>query len=228
MSEHSVSAYAGYVKRWWAFSPFAAAAVLHLVVLAAGIEGWSTPTKAVLMPSLLLGFVVALPSRRTELAVVGSIAIALSWAGDVFLATPGDVGFLVGLGFFLLAHAVYVVQFRRAVRVRAVPKLAALYLIWWAALVVILAPHLGPLVVPVALYGAVLGLSAATALGSSRLVATGALIFLLSDTLLAFKIFWPGFSLWQADFIIMLGYLTGQGLIAVGTARHAERMPRRA
>jgi uncharacterized membrane protein YhhN len=69
----------------------------------------------------------------------------------------------------------------------------------------------------------VLVVSAATALGVNRTVAVGALIFFVSDTLLGFKMFWPGFSLWQADFLIMLAYITGQGLIALGSVRHAQR-----
>lgn len=210
------------MRRYWAFVPFAVAAALHLVVLFVGAEAWSIPTKALLMPALLVGFLVALPSRRTELAVVGSVAILLSWAGDIFLSTPGDLGFVVGLSFFLLAHAVYIVQFRRSLKQRGMPRVALLFIAWWVALLVVLAPHLGVLLVPVALYGAILGASAATALGSNRIVAIGALIFLLSDTLLAFKMFWPGFSLWQADFIIMFGYITGQGLIAWGTVRRAR------
>lgn len=212
------------MSRFWGFVPFAAVGALHLATLAFGIDLWSTPTKALLMPALLGGFLVALPSRRTELAIVGCVAIVLSWLGDVLLASPGDLGFLVGLGAFLLAHAVYTVQFRRSLKLRPMPWLAVAYVPWWLALVVILAPHLGMLLVPVAAYGLVLGLSAATALASNRLVAVGALLFLLSDTVLAFKMFWPDFSLWQADVIIMIGYLAGQGLIAVGSVVRARAL----
>ena len=66
-------------------------------------------------------------------------------------------------------------------------------------------------------------LAVRTALGANRIVAVGALVFFVSDTLLGFKMFWPGFSLWQADFLIMLAYITGQGLIALGSVRHAQR-----
>ncbi|MDP3208854.1 MAG: lysoplasmalogenase [Rhodoglobus sp.] len=214
------------MRRWWAFAPFAVVGLVHLTILVLGIDAWSTPTKALLMPALLTGFLVALPTRRTELALVGTIAIVLSWAGDLLLSTPGNVGFLVGLGSFMLAHATYIVLFRRALRTRRMPLLALIFAAWWVALVFVLAPHLGVLLVPVAFYGVVLGLSAATALGSYRVVAIGALLFLLSDTILAFKMFWPDFSMWQADFVIMVGYLAGQGLIAVGAVRHAEGLQR--
>lgn len=214
-------AYAGHMKRWWAFAPYVVVALAHLVGLATANDALSSPTKVLLMPALLLAFLVALPSRRTQVALWGSAGILLSWAGDYFLSAPGESGFVTGLIFFMLAHGAYLVLFLRPLRIRRMPRLALLYVIWWAALVVILAPHLGVLLVPVAVYGLVLGSSAAAALGSTRVVAFGALLFLASDTVLAFKLFWPDFSLWQADAIIMLGYIAGQGLIAVGAIRHA-------
>ena len=217
------SAYSGRVSRLWAFVPFLVIGVIHLAALFLGLEPLSSPTKFLLMPTLLLGFLSALPRRRTELALVGSVAIVLSWLGDVFLSSPGDLGFLIGLGFFLLAHLAYIAQFTRSLRLRRVPLIALVYVPWWVVLLVALTPYAGALVVPVAIYGAVLAVSAATALGANRTVAVGALIFFVSDTLLGFKLFWPGFSLWQADFLIMLAYITGQGLIALGAVRHAQR-----
>jgi len=223
VGERPSSAYSGRVTRYWAFLPFAVVGVVHLAILFFAIEPLSVPTKALLMPALLVGFLVALPTRRSELALVGSAGIVLSWLGDLLLAAPGDLGFLVGLGFFLLAHVAYILLFTRSLRVRRIPLLALVYAPWWVALLIALTPHAGALVIPVAVYGAVLALSAATALGANRIVAVGALIFFVSDTVLGFKMFWPDFSLWQADFLIMLAYITGQGLIAFGAVRHAQR-----
>lgn len=208
----------------WAFVPFIVASCVHLVALFVGADALSTPSKWFLMPTLALGFLVALPRRRSELAIVGLIAIVLSWGGDVLLGMPGDLGFLIGLGCFLLAHAVYVLQFRRSLRVGRMPRSAVIFVVWWVALLIVLVPHLGALTLPVAAYGAVLGLSAATALATNRLVAIGATIFLASDTVLAFKLFWPDFSLWQVDFIIMAGYVSGQGLIAWGSVARARQL----
>jgi alkenylglycerophosphocholine/alkenylglycerophosphoethanolamine hydrolase len=71
----------------------------------------------------------------------------------------------------------------------------------------------------VAVYGAVLGLSAATALGTNPTIAVGAGLFLLSDSVLACKLFLPGFGFWQQDLVIMALYCAGQGLIALGLVR---------
>lgn len=213
------------MNRVWAFLPFFVVSGTHLVALFVGADGLATPSKWFLMPALALGFLLALPDRRTELAIVGLVALTVSWAGDVLLGMPGDILFLVGLGLFFLAHAAYVVQFRRSLRQRRIPRLAVVILVvWWGTLLVVLLPHLGALTLPVAAYGVVLALAAATALASNRAVAVGATLFLASDTLLSFKMFWPDFSLWQVDFIIMSGYISAQGLVAWGTVTRAREL----
>jgi uncharacterized membrane protein YhhN len=211
------------------FVPYALATVLHLGALfasAAGVAGagdLASASKPALMLTLLLGLLASIPAPRSAIARWASAAIVLSLAGDVLLAQPGDRGFIVGLGAFLLAHLAYTLLFLGPLRRRGMPRLAALYGLWWFALLAVLLPHLGGLAVPVVVYGAVLGLSAASALGTTPIVATGAALFLLSDTLLAFKLFLPGFGFWQQDFAIMLLYTAGQGLIVLGIVLHARR-----
>lgn len=211
------------MKRWWAFVPYSVVGLVHLVALFTGADQLASATKWMLMPLLLVALLVALPRRRTEVALWGGLGILFSWAGDVLLGSPGGVGFIVGLGSFMVAHALYLVLFVRPLRTRTPAPISLFYIGWWVALIIILAPHLGALLVPVALYGLVLGAAAAFAVGTNRVTAVGALLFALSDTVLAFKLFYPDFSLWQADFLIMLGYITGQGLIIAGAVRQ-ERM----
>lgn len=218
-----VLTYAGRVRRWWGLIPYVIVGVVHLGALATGAHWLSAPTKVLLMPALILALLVSVPSRRTSIPVIATIALLFSWAGDALLSSPGGVGFIIGLGCFTLAHATYIVLFLGPLKQRAIRRIAVLYLPWWIALVSVLAPFAGGLLVPLATYGLVLGVAAATALGSSRLVAVGALLFLLSDSLLALKLFYPGFRIWQQDALIMLGYLTGQGLIIVGTVLIARR-----
>ncbi len=212
------------------FIPYVLATVVHLGALFASAAGVTsagdvaTATKPALMITLLLGLLASTPRPRGPIPAWASAAILLSLAGDVLLAQPGDIGFLVGLGAFLLAHLAYTALFLGPLRTRRMPRLAVAYGLWWFALLAVLLPHLGGLAVPVVLYGAVLGLSAAAALGTNRIVAIGAALFLLSDTLLAFKMFLPGFEFWQQDFVIMVLYTLGQGLMAVGIVREARRL----
>ena len=211
------------------FLPYVLVSLLQLVALAAGAATLAAASKWLLMPALGLALVLAAPRTRRARRVVGPAAagILFSWLGDVLLGTPGGLGFLLGLGAFLLAHVSYLVLFARGLRTRPVPVWAVVLVPWWVALLVVLGPHLGALFVPVAVYGLVLGGSAALALATNRFSAVGALLFLASDTVLALKLFLPGFALWQADAVIMLLYLLGEGLIVFGAVRSpdSERSP---
>lgn len=201
-----------------AFVPYLVISLVHLATLVTGSD-WSGPTKVLLMPALLLALLGGVRRVRPIVVLWLGAGILCSWAGDVLLAAPGGIGFLLGLGAFLLAHAAYLVLFRGPLRRRGLSWWAFPYLAWWLALLLVLRPHLGGLFIPVALYGLVLGASAAFALGTNRITAAGALLFLLSDSILAFKLFWPDFELWQQDALIMLCYCAGQGLIAFGAIR---------
>jgi len=210
------------MKRWWGFVVFALVGALHLVALFVGWYAVSVPTKWMLMPALLVALLVGLPHRRSEVTLWGSLGILFSWAGDVLLASPGDLGFFLGLGGFLVAHVMYLVLFARPLRTRRLPVIALFYVGWWLVLVLVLAPHLGQLLIPVAIYGLVLGAAAAFALGTNRITAVGGLLFALSDTTLAFTMFYPGFAIWQQDFVIMVLYIVGQGLIILGAVRQVR------
>lgn len=201
------------------FAPFVIVSAVHLWALAVPTVGITTPTKWLLMPALLVAIlVVTIQTRGTSVALLVT-AVVLSWAGDVLLGMPGDLGFLIGLGGFFLAHVTYLVLFLTRLKVRRIPRATVLLAVWWIALMVILVPTLGTLVIPVALYGLVLGASATASFACNRWVATGGALFLASDTILALKLFYPGFSIWQQDFIIMVLYLAAQGFIAFGATR---------
>jgi uncharacterized membrane protein YhhN len=203
--------------------PFAVIGVFHLVTLALGWSAGSTVSKWFLMPALALALLIGAPRRASPLVLLASVGIAFSWLGDVLLGNPGDSAFLTGLGLFFLAHVVYVILFLGPMREKRLPLVALVYVAWWVALVVLLAPHVGSLLIPVAAYGLILAASAATALGTNRITAIGGAVFIASDTVLAFDRFYPGFALWQVDFVIMLLYITGQGLIIYGAIDRARR-----
>lgn len=201
------------------FLPYIVVGILHLVSQLFGIDALTAITKPLLMPALLVALLWALPRRRGEVALLASLAILFGWLGDVSLMDAGP-GFLIGLGFFLLGHLAYLTLFWRRMRVRARPRWwAAVYLVWWVGLVGILAPHAGAMLAPLALYGLVLGALAAVGSACDRWIAIGSAAFLVSDSLLGFRLFLPGFHPWQIDFLIMLTYLAGQGLMVAGIVR---------
>lgn len=211
------------------FIPAIIAGAVHLVAIA--IEGFGVeaaaaivgPTKLLLMPTVFVGLLLALPNLRTQIALWGGLGIFFSWLGDALLSSPGGVGFLLGLGGFLFAHLCYLVLITRCLSTRKLGWGLSLYVVWWIVFVALLAPHAGALLIPIALYGLALGAMAAWALTAHTLVGIGGALFVVSDSILGLTMFLPDFSFWQDSFVIMLTYIGGQILIAMGAATHARR-----
>lgn len=201
--------------------PFLVVSIVHLAALAVVDDNLSSFTKPLLMLTLLAGVLFALPRWRTSVALLTALALLFSWAGDVGISSPGELSFLIALGFFLIAHVFYIVLFLRKLRMRRFSAWSLLYLTWWVALLVILASHIGSLLVPVAAYGLILGAMGAIALSCHRYIALGGALFVVSDSILALNKFLPGFELWHVHVIIMLSYLAAQGLIGFGIIRWA-------
>lgn len=204
--------------RRYAFAPFIAVSVVHLLSIGLGFTEFAQGSKGLLMPALILAFALKLHDRRQPLALATVTALAFSWLGDVFLLLPQDLFFLLGLGAFFVTHVLYVRIFFRLGTGR-LSGLTAGYLVAYATLIWVLGPNLGGLFVPVALYGLVLVGGAVLATRVNSIAAWGAGLFVLSDSVLALNRFAPGFELWAVDFVVMVSYLVGQALIVLGLLR---------
>ena len=129
--------------------------------------------------------------------------------------------FVVGLASFLLAHVTYIVLFLRLpARGRRLPAWTVAYAAWYVAFLALLQPHLGGLLVPVALYGLVLGVMAAIAGRPGRVSSPSAARCSSSRTRC-----WRSGGSCRAtsspphDLVVMSTYLAAQGLIALGVVR---------
>lgn len=140
------------------------------------------------------------------------IALICSLLGDVFLMLPRDA-FVPGLAAFLGAHLAYIVALEGPVGWR---------LIWFAVVLGVTAPvtlrmlrsvsdtALRP---AVATYIGAIGFMVASALASGNgLAIIGALLFLVSDTLLGWNRFVGAFV--HAQLAIMVTYHLGQAALA--------------
>lgn len=212
------------------FALFILVSVVHLAVQAIGAQAWERPTQALLMPLLAAFAWTAAPWRpRGRLVPLVLVALFFSWLGDTAPAlASGDAAFLVMVGFFLVAQAVYIAAFApwwgrsplRSSRTLLVP-----YAVVVAGLVALCAPGAGTLLVPVLVYGLLLGVMAVLAVGVHRWTAVGGALFLLSDGLIALRAFTPGFDLPLSGFWVMLTYAAAQALIVLGVlARDRERV----
>jgi hypothetical protein len=195
-----------------AFVPYLAMSIVHVIALATGSD-LASPTKLWLMPLLAIPVLVSL-RRHPALAIALLLAaIALSWLGDGAGAFfPDGPELPLMLLFFGLAHIAYIVLFARVLRRRRMPWWALVYAAWWIAMIIALGPHTGALLPAVAAYGIVLGGTAAFAARCHPLVITGGVFFLLSDTILAFRLFLDDMPAWTSP-LVMLTYTLGQGLI---------------
>ncbi|QPZ37084.1 lysoplasmalogenase family protein [Paramicrobacterium chengjingii] len=201
----------------WSFVPFAVGSSVH--VLALGVSSpLAAPTKLFLMPLLLIP--VAVMSRRlaprAAIALLVS-AIALSWFGDAAGAFFGFAPELpTMLLFFGLAHIAYMLLFAIHARLRRLPLWTLIYGAWWVAMLAVLGSHVGALIIAIALYGLVLAGTATLAARCHPLTVWGGILFLLSDSILAFRLFLPeGMPAWTSP-AVMATYAAGQALIVAG------------
>ncbi|MGP6171652.1 lysoplasmalogenase [Microbacterium sp. A196] len=199
----------------WTFVPYIVMSIVHVTALATGSD-IAPPTKLWLMPLLAIPVLFSLRVRPAFAIVLLLTAIVFSWLGDgagAFFPTGPELPLM--LLFFGLAHIAYIVLFIRVLRVRRLPWWTLVYAAWWVAMVIVLAPHTGGLLVAVAAYGLVLGGTAVFAARCHPLVVVGSIFFLISDTVLAFRLFLDGMPDWTSP-LVMITYTLGQGLIIIG------------
>jgi uncharacterized membrane protein YhhN len=165
-------------------------------------------------PLALLAFLAGSP-------VLG-LALALSTLGDILLDLDPERLFVFGLGSFLLAHLVYIFLFvrnRRRNIILGMPRvlLSALVLVYSIGVSAWLLPSLGGLIVPVAIYMCAITamvVSAILARFSNPWIVVGAILFLISDSLLAVNKFKTPVP--YRDFMVWTTYYVGQYGIAIG------------
>lgn len=211
-----------------AFTPYLVVSAVYLVGILSGFTSLTEATKPLLIPALILAFGLLLMSRRSQglanpsprAAAFTLAGLVLSWAGDVALGPS----FELGLGFFLLAHLCYIGAFWTAFR-RRPSWWGLLALPWFAGLLWLLAPSLGAMLPIVGVYGAVLGFMAVSATKGNLFTILGGLFFVVSDSMLAFRIFTPLFQSPPEDAVIMTAYLLAQAFIVVGVLRSTSPAP---
>lgn len=150
-----------------------------------------------------------------------SLALALSAIGDVMLAVePAQMTF--GIAAFGLAHTVYAVLFAGIIRDRGTRGLpgyiaAGVLALIGIALLVWLQPGMGELRVPATIYNGVIVVMACLALvsRSAWIAASGALLFVLSDSLIALGLFMDYDPAWRGP-AVWVTYVAAQFGLALG------------
>jgi len=196
-------------------------------------------SKPLLMPLLAVWFLLRFNGKTIQrFRNLIFIGLLLSTAGDVLLlfVETNDLFFLAGLVSFLLAHLCYIAAFLSYPKVRngnvaRQPLLILPFLIFLIAYNLLLFPKISvDLRVPVIIYSAVIIGMAISALNLRRLISTaafqsifgGTLLFVISDSLLAFHKFYDPTAIPLAGFFIMLTYILGQYFIIKGAIQTAH------
>ena len=181
-----------------------------------------------LKPALLLPLIVAaFISKNFQNKIILAVALVFSWIGDTLLLFVfiNAIYFMLGLVAFLIAHIFYIILFTKELKkanrkIELRKSVLLLIVIYLIALLLILVPHLGGLTIPVIIYAIVIStmlymacvLSAHWPKPASILLLTGAISFILSDSILAFNKFYQ--PLPMPGFLIMITYLYAQWALA--------------
>lgn len=186
-------------------------------------------TKPLLMPILI--YLVFLESRGhvTLPRLLLAAGLVFAWIGDLFLMFQGaDWYFLAGLGAFLVMQVIYSMVFRKSMdgEPEFSLKRASPLLLLLVVILIFIAPSAGTLQVPVSVYATCILTMLAfayfrkglTNILSYREVFIGAVLFVISDAVIAFDKFIlevPLSKVW-----VMITYIPAQFLIVSGVLKH--------
>jgi len=213
--------------------PFVITTIVNLVGSITGIAILSDISKPLIVPFLMGYYMAAVNKYRSKPLL---LALLFSWIGDVGLMFVGLNAnwFTIGLASFLVAHIFYIVTYRqhrwesKEMELLPVQKIrfSLPVVLAGTGLVAILFPVLGGFRFPVTLYSIaliVMVLNAIFRFGRTNaksfwLVLGGAVLFMLSDSILAINKFYTPIEM--GGTLIMLTYIAAQFLIVEGLRNH--------
>ncbi|MBK8721555.1 MAG: lysoplasmalogenase [Saprospiraceae bacterium] len=201
-------------------------AAIYLVGLIAFSESFNFTTKPLLLPWLLMA-VYIFPTIRNRTWLFG--ALLFSWIGDILLlfVYKSQTFFIFGLVSFLIAHLAYILAFKNEIKgyhpKKSLPYFYIILIIGYLlAMWFVLIPTLGGMKIPVILYSIVITTMLAMSIyvdsildsAASKWMILGAILFVLSDSILAFNKFHSPVPF--ASLAIMSTYLFAQFALVKG------------
>lgn len=185
------------------------------IALSYFLPTWTIFVKPLLMLSLIIWFLKR-PIKNRVIKIGTTLALLFSLAGDVFLI-DSEQYFIAGLLSFLFAHLCYIYLFRKQASKnhRFLNRFSWALLLFGAVYFWFLFPNLKELAIPVGVYLIVIVSMALSANhrnklpeNSYRLGILGALLFVISDSLLAYNSFVTPFA--SATLFVMSTYALAQ------------------
>lgn len=210
----------------------------HLFTLNNGDEMLLAASKSILMPALMIFYFLAQYDNDTRSMDYRILtALFFSWLGDVLLL-KGHYDpdyFMYGLLAFFVAHILYAFSFYKDMRNTSQtsllvgrPHYGLPFLIVSILFIYTLMPGLGDFSIPVVAYCGIITIMLLFAFNrwekvpqsSFWLVFGGALLFYISDAMIAINKFYMPFE--NQRFMIMLTYIAGQWAIVEGILRRGR------
>ena len=210
---------------------FVAFLLVNLLGIQLQNEVMQVYSKPFIIPSLIFYFHLSTRNISSKLKrwIVG--ALFFSWIGDVLLIfhERDSLFFLLGLSAFLIAHIFYILFFHNVKAKENIQSrwwLLVPVVVYYGVLIKVLYPYLADMKVPVPVYGIVISFMLLLALHMIFLkqksagfrMMIGAILFIASDSVLAFNKFYEPFE--SAGTIIMLTYGLAQLMITAGAIQY--------
>jgi uncharacterized membrane protein YhhN len=189
-------------------------------------------SKPLLMPLLMAAYAWETGPQGRSRSIFLS-ALFFSWVGDVLLMFDGrsPAFFICGLSSFLFAHVLYIayltgIRSNRPSYLKSRPVMLLAVLAYVFELLYILWPKLGGMRIPVTVYAIVIGTMLGCALWQYGRLDTrtawsfisGAMFFVISDTLLAINRF--SHPIPAGGFLVMSTYCLAQFMLVRGSVLH--------
>jgi uncharacterized membrane protein YhhN len=177
-------------------------------------------TKPLIMISIIIFYFYQTQNQRNFQDKLMLIAFFFSMLGDTFLMFKGEKYFMFGLCSFLITHLFYIFVFsRNRLKVNLIARISLL--IFSGIMLFVLQNHItNSLLIPIIIYMITITIMAMSAserntnTESYRLVLIGAILFVLSDSLIAVDKFVMPIPF--STIFIMGTYVLAQYLICVG------------
>jgi len=201
-----------------AFIVFLSVAVLDVI----GVLFQIPILRLLFKPLILLSLIVLYSLSVSNSNKVYILALLFSFLGDVFLLFLGELNFILGLVSFLIAHLIFIKIIIKRIEkssIKIIIGSSFLFFVIFCMLIYLLINSLGELLIPVIIYGLTISVFGTVAFidylnsksQKSLWMLAGAIVFVLSDSVLAINKFYTQKLLFEV--IVMSTYILAQFLI---------------
>ncbi|MDR6486163.1 putative membrane protein YhhN [Chryseobacterium vietnamense] len=183
-----------------------------LVFIAMDHSSWRFFTKPLLLPIIIWFYFTYSQQNVFRINQWFLSGLILSFLGDVFLLF--EWGFIPGLGSFLLAHICYIVYFFKIKKKNAWSWLPFVFL-YLGSFIYYIYPYLNEMKIPVVIYGITIATMLYFSISTySSLLILGAILFVISDSVLAINMFVKHST--EKELVVMITYVLAQLMLVSG------------